>query len=217
MTVTNTVECFRELTDEFSNSYRHKFIEVYDFFKHHAINKDSLIRKLHLGYTAMRPSAFDFVADEFPWLEEFRIQHGLDKKLNFLETHGLEKPEFKIHIDGTPGNPSVMFNMPIINCTHETTTYWVEPITPFVPVMSCENGTNNNTANGATPHLPTDVMYNIISQHSFINNASLFRSDIYHGVLNKTNRDEYRIMMHWWFPPAVTWDIAIAQMQCYIK
>lgn len=207
MSLVNT-ECFIELDVDFSAEYIPKFKEVYYFFKSQAVDKDSLIRKLHLGYTAMRPEAFDFVANTFPWLEEFRVKYGLDKKLNFLETHGIEKPEFQIHIDGKPGEPEVMFNVPVLNCTTETTTYWVEPIDSFDPIMSCENGSKSETKYGATPHLPKDTKYDIITKHSFTNKIALFRSDIYHGVLNNSGRDEYRIMMHWWFPKGVTWSDA---------
>ena len=201
-------ECFFELSEDFSQEWLPKFTAVFEFYKRHAVDKDSLLRKLHLGYTAMRSEAFDFVAAEFPWLEDFRVRHNLDKKLNFLETHGIDKPEFKIHIDGRPGDPEVMFNVPILNCTAETVTYWVQPVDDFNPVLSCENGTNNNSKHGATPHLPANVRYDIIAQHSFTNKAALFRSDIYHGVINNSNRDEYRIMMHWWFPKGTSWSMA---------
>jgi len=198
--------CFLELNETFSQEYITKFKEVFYFFKKNAIDKDSLIRKLHLGYTAMRPEAFDFVSAEFPWLEEFRLKHNLTKKLNFLETHGLDKTEFKIHIDGKLGDPEVMFNVPILNCTTETKTFWVRPLEEFTSELKCENGTNSDTKRGSTPHLPEDIKYEIISEHSFTNKCSLFRSDIFHGVINNSLRDEYRIMMHWWFPKEVTWN-----------
>jgi len=198
-------DCIVEFSQEFSNEFIPKFREVFYFFKEHAVDENSLIRKLHLGYTAMRPEAFDFVASEFSWLEEFRLKFGLDKKLNFLETHGLEKPEFKLHIDGNPGDPSMMFNCPILNCTNETTTYWIEPLEEYETKLLCENGTKTEKKYGATPHIPDDIKYRIIHNHSIVDRCVLFRSDIFHGVKNTTNRDEYRIMMHWWFPKSIQW------------
>lgn len=199
MTLT-PADCMKELSADFSNEMIPKFREVYHFFKKHAVDKDSLIRKLHLGYTAMRPEAFDFAAEEFPWLEDFRVWYGLSKRLNFLETHGIEKPEFKLHIDGKPGCPHVMLNVPILNCTTETTTYWVEPRHEYETHLSCEDGTNSEKKSGATPHLPEGAEYDVICEYSFTDRIALFRSDIFHGVKNNTQRDEYRILMHWWFP-----------------
>ena len=213
----NSIVTYIELDKEFSDFYIPKFKEVFYFFKKNAIDKESLIRKLHLGYTAMRPEAFDFVTSHFPWLEEFRLKYNLEKKLNFLETHGIEKSEFKLHIDGEKGNPEVMLNVPILNCTTETLTYWVQPKIEFNPELKCENGTNSDTKSGATPHLPENIEYDVISQHSFTNRISLFRSDIYHGVINKTNRDEYRIMMHWWFPKGFTWNQSLDIFDLEIK
>lgn len=209
MDYNNKPVCFVELSQNFSKLHIDAFTEVFYFFKKHAIDKDSLIRKLHLGYTAMRPEAFDFVVDNFPWIEEFRLRMGLSKRLNFLETHGLDKPEFKIHIDGKPGQPHVMFNVPILNCTTETITYWVEPLDSFDPILACENSTSDDTSRGATPHMPESTKFEVLTSHSFTSRAALFRSDIYHGVKNTSNRNEYRIMMHWWFPDYVTWDSAV--------
>lgn len=211
-----TEECFKELNEQFSNKLISEFKKVYLFYKEHAVDSDSLIRKLHLGYTAMRPEAFDFVAQQFPWLEEFRVKYNLEKKLNFLETHGLEKKTFEPHIDGKVGNPSVMFNCPILHCTTETVTYWVNPVEDVTPVLLCENGNSHETRKGATPHLPKNAIYNKICEHSFTNKAALFRSDIYHGVVNNTNRNEYRIMMHWWFPKGVSWDDAVDSFKEHI-
>ena len=206
---TNSVECFKELTEEFSKNLINNLTEGFMFYKQYAVDKDSLIRKLHLGYTAMRPDAFDFVAEEFPWLEEFRKQYNLTKKLNFLETDGLDKKEFKVHIDGEPEKPSVMLNSPILNCTKDTVTYWVEPQEKFDPILQCENGTNNQKSHGATPHLPDNVPVNLIQKHSFTNKCALFRSDIYHGVINNSNKKEQRIMSHWWFPDYYKWEHAV--------
>lgn len=206
---TRSVECFKEINETFSEVVITKLTEVFYFYKDHAVDRDSLIRKLHLGYTAMRPEAFDFVAEEFPWIEEFRKEYNLAKKLNFLETDGFDKAEFKAHIDGSPGKPHVMFNTPIINCDINTITYWVEPLEEFDPVLQCENRTNYDKKNGATPHLPENIKINLIHKHSFTNKCSLFRSDIYHGVLNMTNKKEHRIMSHWWFPDYFTWNEAI--------
>ena len=202
-------ECFFELNDELSKDLIPKFRDVFYFFKKNAVDKDSLIRKLHLGYTAMRPEAFDFVAAEFPWLEEFRLKYGLTKKLNFLETNGTEKPEFLPHIDGKLGELEVMFNAPILNCTPETVTYWVEPKVLIEPILLCENGSKTSTAYGATPHLPPDTEYSIITSHSFTDKCALFRSNVYHGVKNNSQSDDYRIMMHWWFPADVSWNNAM--------
>ena len=204
-----SIECFKEMNETFSRIIIEKLTDVFLFYKENAIDKNSLIRKLHLGYTAMRPEAFDFVAEEFPWLEEFRKEYNLTKKLNFLETHGIDKPEFKAHIDGSPGKPHVMFNTPILNCTDETVTYWVKPNGDFNPILQCENSTNSDTKHGATPHLPEDTPVDLIQKYSFTNRCVLFRSDIYHGVLNMSNKDEYRIMSHWWFPDFYSWESAI--------
>lgn len=198
---------YQELSQDFSEEYIPKFQEVFAFFKTHAVDENSLLRKLHLGYTAMRPEAFDFVSEEFHWLEEFRNEYGLSKRLNFLETHGKEKRTFELHIDGKEFN-EVMFNVPILHCTTETRTYWVEPLQEFDPVLLCENKSNMDTKRGATPHLPNNVHYDIVEQYSFTNRCALFRSNKYHGVANNTNRDEYRIMMHWWFPDYVSWQDA---------
>lgn len=198
---------YKELNKEFSNEYIPKFKEVYHFFKLNAVDENSLIRKLHLGYTAMRDEAFDFVSNEFPWLEEFRLKYNLSKRLNFLETHGLEKPTFEPHIDGKEFN-EVMFNVPILNCTDETTTTWVEPIEKFEPVLLCENKTESSTIKGATPHIPDGVKYIDICSTQITNRAVLFRSNKFHKVINTTGRDEYRIMMHWWFPDYTTFDEA---------
>lgn len=200
-----SIECFVEMDEAFSKEMIYKLTDVFHFFKANAVDNESLIRKLHLGYTAMREEAFDFVAEEFPWLEEFRDEFGLSKRLNFLETHGIDKPEFKIHIDGKPGAPYVMFNTPILNCNTDTTTFWVQPKTDFDPVMACENGDSADTKRGATPHLPEDIEYDLIDKTSFTNKCALFRSDIYHGVINSSNKDEYRIMCHWWFPNNFEW------------
>lgn len=199
---------YKELSEEFSNYYIPKFREIYYFFKENAVDENSLIRKLHLGYTAMREEAFDFVSKEYPWLEQFRIEYGLSKRLNFLETHGKEKKTFELHIDGKEYN-EVMFNAPILNCTNETKTYWVEPKESFDPILLCENKGNKDTKKGATPHLPENILYEVVSEYSFTNRCALFRSNKYHGVINNTNRDEYRIMMHWWFPDYTTWDTAV--------
>ena len=199
-------DCIKEFGEEFSNTYIPQFREVFYFFKRNAVDNNSLIRKLHLGYTAMRPEAFDFVSNEFPWIEEFRLKFGLEKKINFLETHGLSKPEFKLHIDGTPGAPSMMFNCPILNCTEETTTYWVEPMEDYETILLCENGTNGEKKHGATPHIPEGIKYRTIHSDTITNRCVLFRSDIFHGVKNISNRDEYRIMMHWWFPKSIQWN-----------
>lgn len=204
----NTLEpsdCLVEFSKQFSEKYIFKFREVYYFFKKHAIDENSLIRKLHLGYTAMRPEAFDFVAKEFPWIEEFRVNFGLEKKLNFLESNGIEKPEFKLHIDGKVGDPSVMFNCPILNCTNETVTYWIEPLEDYDTILLCENGTKTEKKYGATPHLSENTKYRIIHSQSIIDRCVLFRSDIFHGVKNNSNRNEDRIMMHWWFPKSIEW------------
>ena len=204
-TPTKHKECFLELEETFSKEIIHKLGLVFNFYKQNAVDNQSLIRKLHLGYTAMRPEAFDIVAEEFPWVEQFREEYGLSKKLNFLETHGLDKPEFKLHIDGEPGKPHVMFNAPIMNCDENTVTYWVDPLESFTPVLACENGNSSEKQNGATPHLPENANYNLIDKTSFTNRCALFRSDIYHGVLNNSKKDEYRIMAHWWFPDFFTW------------
>ena len=189
---------YRELNQEFSDIYIPKFREVFYFFKKNAVDQNSLIRKLHLGYTAMREEAFDFVAQEFPWLEEFRVKYQLSKRLNFLETHGLDKKTFEPHIDGKEYN-EVMLNVPILNCTVETKTYWVKPKEKFDPILLCENKSVSDTKKGATPHLPDNIVYDIECEYTFTNRCALFRSNAYHGVINNTNRDEYRIMMHWWF------------------
>lgn len=198
---------YKEMNSEFSQKYIPLFREIFYFFKSHAKNEDSLIRKLHLGYTAMREEAFDFVAAEYPWLEDFRKDYGLSKRLNFLETHGKEKSKFELHIDGKEYN-EVMFNVPILNCTNETITYWVEPKETFDPVLLCENKSNSSTKKGATPHLPENIDYDIVAEYSFVDRCALFRSNKYHGVINKTNRDEYRIMMHWWFSDYTTFEEA---------
>ena len=147
----------------------------------------------------MRKEAFDFVSFEFPWLEDFRKKYNLSKRLNFLETHGLNKPTFSPHIDGKEYN-EVMFNVPILNCTTETKTYWVKPKREFNPILLCEDRKTSETKKGATPHLPEDIEFDVVCEFSFTNKCTLFRSNIYHGVINKTNKDQYRIMMHWWFP-----------------
>jgi len=201
------VKYYQELSKEFSEEYIPRFQEVYYFFKKHAVDESSLIRKLHLGYTSMRPAAFDFVASEFPWLEEFRLKHNLSKRLNFLETHGIEKPIFEPHIDGKEFN-EVMFNVPILNCTNETTTTWVEPIGDFEAILLCENKSETSTKKGATPHLPPDTEYKEVCSLQITDRALLFRSNKFHKVINNTNRDEYRIMMHWWFNDHTTFDEA---------
>lgn len=198
---------YQELTKEFSDLYIPKFREVYYFFKNHAVDDSSLIKKLHLGYTSMREEAFDFVAYNFPWLEEFRLKFNLSKRLNFLETHGIEKPTFEPHIDGQQFN-EVMFNVPILNCTAETTTIWVEPIGNFEPILLCENKTETSTKKGATPHLPEGIEYTEACSCTITEKAVLFRSNKFHKVINATGRDEYRIMMHWWFPDYTTFDQA---------
>lgn len=198
---------YKEFNDDFNNQYIPLFREVFYFFKTNAIDENSLIRKLHLGYTAMREEAFDFAAAEFPWLETFRLNYNLSKRLNFLETHGLEKPKFEIHIDGKEYN-EVMLNVPILNCTEETTTFWVQPKQSFDPVLLCQNKTNTNTKSGATPHLPDDIDYDVVEKYAFTDKCALFRSNAYHGVNNTTNRDEYRIMMHWWFKDYTTFEEA---------
>lgn len=192
------ISYYKELNKEFSNEYIPKFKEVYHFFKLNAVDENSLIRKLHLGYTAMRDEAFDFVVSEFGWLEEFRLKYNLSKRLNFLETHGLEKPVFEPHIDGKEYN-EVMFNVPILNCTNETTTVWVEPEESFDPILLCQNKSETDTKKGATPHLPDGIKYKVACEYNFTNRAVLFRSNKYHKVINTTGRDEYRIVMHWWF------------------
>lgn len=199
---------FNELSIEFSNQYQNKFKDVFYFYKKHATDENSLIRKLHLGYTAMRPKAFDFVADKFPWLEEFRKKYQLTKKLNFLETNGIHKNKFEPHIDGLLNDPRVMFNFPILNCTTETVTSWVEPLESVTPIYAAENYSTNKRIAGATPHLPKNTKYKVLKSHSFTDRASLFRSNVYHMVENNSNRDEYRIMMHWWFPPNIDWEQA---------
>jgi hypothetical protein len=199
---------YREFNKEFSELYIPRFREVYYFFKKHAVNENSLIRKLHLGYTAMREEAFDFVSLEFPWLEDFRIKYNLSKRLNFLETHGIKKPTFEPHIDGKEYN-EVMFNVPILNCSKETTTTWVEPIEDFDTVLLCENKSENNTKKGATPHLPDNVKYIEVCNYNITDRAILFRSNKFHKVTNNTKRDEYRIVMHWWYPDYFTWDQAV--------
>ena len=198
---------YRELHKEFSEEYIPKFKEVYYFFKENAVDENSLIRKLHLGYTAMREEAFDHAAEQFPFLEDFRIKYNLSKRLNFLETHGLDKPTFEPHIDGKPYN-EVMFNVPILNCTDETTTTWVEPDTDFDPVLLCENKSESSTQKGATPHIPDGVTYREAVTTSITDRAVLFRSNKFHKVINTTGRDEYRIMMHWWFKDYTTFDEA---------
>ena len=198
---------FKELNTEFSDEYIPKFTEVYYFFKKHAIDENSLIRKLHLGYTAMRPMAFDFVVESFPWLEDFRLKYNLSKRLNFLETHGLEKPKFEPHIHGQFYN-EVMLNAPILNCTKETITQWVEPKTNFDPILLCENKSSSNPKKGATPHIPDGIEYDIVCEHSFTNKIALFRSNKFHKVINNSGRNEYRIMMHWWFNDHFTFDMA---------
>lgn len=201
----NSNDCLAEFSKEFSEIYIPKFREVFYFFKENAVDENSLIRKLHLGYTAMRPEAFDFVANVFPWLEDFRVKFGLEKKLNFLETNGLEKPEFKLHIDGQIGDPSVMFNCPVLNCTNETVTYWIEPQEEYDTILLCENGTKTEKKYGATPHISENTKYRIVHTYSITDRCVLFRSDVFHGVKNKSNRNEDRIMMHWWFPKTVNW------------
>lgn len=190
---------YKELSEDFSQYYIPKFQEVFYFFKENAVNENSLIKKLHLGYTAMKPEAFDFVSSRFSWLENFRLKYGLSKRLNFLETHGLNKKTFEPHIDGKEFN-EVMLNFPIFNCTVETITTWVEPIEDFEPILLCENKTNTSTKKGATPHIPDGVKYIETCSYNFTNRAVLFRSNKFHKVTNNTNRDEYRIVMHWWFP-----------------
>lgn len=201
------VKYYREFNKDFSEEYIPKFREVYYFFKENAVDENSLIRKLHLGYTAMREEAFDFASLKFPWLEDFRVKYNLSKRLNFLETHGLEKPIFEPHIDGQEFN-EVMFNVPILNCTNETTTTWVEPIEEFVPVLLCENKTESSTKKGATPHLPDGVKYVEACSINITDRIVLFRSNKFHKVINSTNRDEYRIMMHWWFNDHFTFNMA---------
>jgi len=198
---------YRQLSEEFSKLYIPKFTEVYHFFKKNAVDENSLIRKLHLGYTAMREEAFDYVAEEYSFLEEFRVEYNLSKRLNFLETHGLNKPTFEPHIDGKEYN-EVMFNVPILNCTKETTTIWVEPEEDFDPILLCQNKSETDTKKGATPHLPDEIKYKVVCEYNFTNRAVLFRSNKYHKVINNTGRDEYRIMMHWWFPDHTTFDQA---------
>lgn len=200
-----SLECFHEFNDDFSRNWVPKFREVFHFVEEHAGHDYSMIRKLHLGYTAMREPAFDFIACEFPWLEDFRREFGLVKRLNFLETDGFEKREFKPHIDGSNGNPTVMFNVPIQNCTLETKTYWVQPLVEVEPVLLCENGTNGERLKGATPHLPPDAAFKVICEHSFTTRCALFRSDIFHGVINDSRNKQSRIMMHWWYPPNTNW------------
>lgn len=201
------VKYYLELNKEFSEEYIPKFREVYYFFKENAIDENSLIRKLHLGYTAMNEEAFDFAVTKFPWLEDFRVKYNLSKRLNFLETHGLEKPTFEPHIDGKLYN-EVMLNVPTLNCTNETTTIWVEPNEDFEPVLLCENKTESSTKRGATPHIPDGIEYAEVCSTKIIDRAVLFRSNKYHKVINTTQRDEYRIMMHWWFPDYTTFDEA---------
>ena len=198
---------YREINQEFSDQYIPKFREVYYFFKENAVDEDSLIRKLHLGYTAMREEAFDRAAEEFPFLEEFRVEYNLSKRLNFLETHGLDKPTFEPHIDGKEYN-EVMFNVPILNCTDETTTTWVEPVEDFDPILLCENKSESSRRKGATPHIPDGVEYIEAATTTITDRAVLFRSNKFHRVDNRTGRDEYRIMMHWWFPDYTTFEDA---------
>lgn len=201
------MKCYRELSKEFSDEYIPKFKEVYYFFKQNAVDENSLIRKLHLGYTAMREEAFDFASYEFPWLEEFRVKYNLSKRLNFLETHGLDKPVFEPHIDGKEFN-EVMFNVPVLNCTNETVTTWVEALEDFDPVLLCENKMETRSIKGATPHIPDGVKYREVCSHRIVDRALLFRSNIFHKVSNNSARDEYRIMMHWWFPDYTTFEQA---------
>lgn len=205
------MECYVEFDEEFSKEMIAKFTDVFEFFKNNAVDENSLIRRLHLGYTAMRPEAFDFVASEFPWLEEMRIKYNLSKRLNFLETIGMPgsgKQTFEPHIDGKPGDPHVMFNIPLINCTNATVTRWLMPRQDFNPVLLSNNGTKTERITGATPHLPKDIEFDIIAETSFTDRAVLFRSDIYHAVENNDMSGKPRIMMHWWFPAGVTMEQA---------
>jgi hypothetical protein len=209
-------QCFHEFTDEFSNELIPRFRDVFEFVKLHSDSEASGIRRLHLGYTAMREHAFDFITREYPWLEDFRCKMGLEKKLNFLETNGLDKSEFKPHIDGKPGNPAVMFNAPIQNCTDQTETYWVEPLEEMTPVLLCENGQSSERVRGATPHLPPQTPFRILQSHHFTNRCALFRSDIFHGAINRSKSADPRIMMHWWYPPQISWEIAVHQNHKYL-
>lgn len=202
-------DCFRELSLEKSQKYIHMFRSVFSFVSAHAGQDYSQIRRLHLGYTAMREPAFDFISAEFPWLEDFRRSMSLEKKINFLETNGVEKKEFLPHVDGKNNAPIAMFNVPILNCTSETKTYWVEPIADFKPVLLCENGTKGDTKLGATPHLPSDVPFRVVAEHSFTDRCVLFRSNVFHGVKNNSMSSSPRIMMHWWFSDGIDWKKAI--------
>jgi hypothetical protein len=204
-------DCVREFSSAFSQNLIPAFQTVFEFFKEHAIDQNSLIRKLHLGYTAMRPEAFDFVCFNFPWIRIFQNEMGLTNKINFLETHPKLKPSFQPHIDGKNGNPHVMLNCPIQRCNQYSTTSWVLASEKFDPILQAENGDTQETSRGATPHIPSGIKYNIIANHCFTDKISLFRSDIYHMVHNKDDSDESRIMMHWWFPPEVTWENAVAR------
>lgn len=199
--------CYKELDERYSYLLPN-LTDIFDSIVHKSKQHPELFPHLHLGYSVMSDDSFEILEREFPWLHTFRMEFSLRKRINFLETNR-EKPIFLPHIDGRLGSPQVMLNTPIKNCTHETTTFWVQPTVDFEPVPLAENGTTSLKTKGATPHLPPDTAYYVFNFHSFQKCPSLFRSDVYHGVHNNSSSSESRIMCHWWFNTGVSWDDAV--------
>jgi hypothetical protein len=206
-------DCIRPFNKQFSEEVIPQLTELFSFFRKHATSPTSILKKLHLGYTCMNDDAYDFVASCNPWVERFRQELGLSKRLNFLETNGIHKPKFMPHIDGRDGNPQVMLNIPIQNCDENTTTTWWQPLEAFEPFLAAENYSTGDTKRGATPHLPEYVPRRKIAEYTFTDRAALFRSDVYHSVDNHTDNDTDRIMFHWWFPEDAKFDLVALSLE----
>ena len=168
---------YYELSEEWTAKWAKKFRPLYDYLVKNPKECDYHNYKYIVHYNQIQK-----LVNDFPFIKDIPNFDINDKThfFGFLTLNGKNKKSWTPHID--PGSLKWDITLPLLNCTDESTTSWVEPIA---------EKTRANTEDIKI----YEGKYKLLAATQITNKALVLRGDIMHKVDVHHERDETRVVV----------------------
>lgn len=175
-----------ELNEEFSNLWIPRFKSLYNM-----VHETQYCDHAWWKYVVKPNHIENRYLKHFPWLTQVPSFDMNEHMIIFFKSNGEKYNHNIAHID--PNDIHWSITLPIIGCTDETVTNWVEP------VQSQEIFRSTTDAGDKTVDmLKGDVR--IIDNYCFNDKAIVFNSSVWHEAITSHRRDEDRVLAKLWTP-----------------
>lgn len=184
------MDYYYPLSKEWTQDWAEKFIPLYEYL----VRNPSKCKYINYKYVCFSEHSKSLVK-KFPFIKDIPNFDYKDESMYFafLTLNGKNKKSWTPHID--PDNTKWDITLPLLNCTNETITTWLDPLEETRDIRGDE-----------TMQVYTGE-YKVLAKTSITDHALVLRSDILHKVDIMHDRDETRVVVKFFIPKLELEDI----------